>query len=234
MSNFYIHKFGRNADVDAATDDLWDFGSNYQFPTVATSTEIVGIANDLPNSDGVHSVVVEGLLADGTEVSEVATLNGATPVVLTNSFFRVNRMYVDTVGASGTNSGNIDVSHSGSATLGRINPSEGQTMQAIYTMPAGVSGHFTRWSLTAGRFGAGNIDTAASVRLQTRESGKGWRTKDSARITDQAGMDRHYKGRSSSLALKPLTDIRVRFTAINTNNIEANGSFEIEAFRDVR
>jgi hypothetical protein len=71
MSDFFLHKFGRNPDLNTAQDDVWDYGSNYQFPAVATSTQLVGLANDIPSSDGVHSVSVEGLLADGTEVTEV-------------------------------------------------------------------------------------------------------------------------------------------------------------------
>jgi hypothetical protein len=127
MGDFYLHKYGRNADVDGV-EDIWDFGSGYLFPTVATTTEIVGLANDIPSSDGVHSMKIEGLLADGTEVTEVATLNGATPVVLTNSFYRINRMKIDAVGAAGINSGNIDVSHTTPWAIS----STGQTSSAVH------------------------------------------------------------------------------------------------------
>jgi hypothetical protein len=233
MSNFYIYKFGRANDVDAACD-VYDVSSgNYEFPTVATSTQVVGIANDIPSSDGVHSVRIEGLLADGSEVSEVATLNGATPVVLTNSFYRVNRAYILATGATGINSGQINVTHSGSATLARISPLEGQTLQAIYTMPAGVSGAIAAWHVDAARE-ASQVTVAASVRLQTRENGQGWRTKDSGIAGNANSLDRRYVGETSAVVVKPMTDIRIRITSLNTNNVSASAGFEIIGFRDVR
>lgn len=233
MSNFYVHKFGRAADIDAANVDIWDVSSgNYEFPTVATSTQVVGLANDLPSSDGVHSVMVYGLLADGSEVTEVATLNGATPVVLTNSFYRVNRMHIDTVGASGVNSGFIDVTHSGSATLARISPLEGQTQQAIYTIPAGVTGSIAAWHVEASRE-TSQVDVKTSVRLQTRENGKGWRTRDSGLAGTTQSLSRKYVG-ETAVPVKPLTDIRVRVTAVNTNNASVTAGFEITGFRDIR
>ena len=232
MANFYLHKYGRNADVDGV-EDVWDFGSGYLFPTVATTTEIVGIANDIPSSDGVHSVIIEGLLANGTEVTEVATLNAATPVVLTNSFYRINRMKIDAVGAAGINSGNIDVSHTGSATLSRISPLEGQTLQAVYTMPAGVSGNFKNWYVDAGQSGLFN-NVKASARLQTREVGKGWSTKGAVEFTHEVPVQRVFQVVGDTTAIKPLTDIRVRITAINTENVIVNAGFEIEGFRDIR
>jgi hypothetical protein len=214
MGDFYLHKYGRNADVDGV-EDIWDFGSGYLFPTVATTTEIVGLANDIPSSDGVHSMKIEGLLADGTEVTEVATLNGATPVVLTNSFYRINRMKIDAVGAAGINSGNIDVSHTGSATLSRISP------------------HFKNWYVDAGQSGLFN-NVKASARLQTREAGKGWRTKGAVEFTHEVPVQRVFQVVGDTTAIKPLTDIRVRITAINTENVIVNAGFEIEGFRDIR
>ncbi len=233
MSNFYVNKFGRAGDVDAGTVDVWDVSSGvYEFPTVATSTQVVGLANDIPSSDGVHSITVEGLLADGTEVTEVATLNGATPVVFTNSYFRVHRAYIGAVGATGTNSGFIDISHSGSATLARISPLEGQTQMAVYTMPAGVRGNISAWRVDAARESS-QVDVQTSVRLQTRDSGQGWRTRDSGLAGNTQSLNRVYTG-GASVNVKPLTDIRIRVTAVNTNNVSVTAGFEINGFRDVR
>jgi hypothetical protein len=232
MSDFYLHKYGRNADVDGA-EDIWDFGSYYLFPTQATTTQIVGLANDIPSSDGVHSVKIEGLLANGQEVTEVATLNGTTPVILTNSFYRINRMYIDAVGASGVNSGNILVSHSGSATLSMISPLKGQTMQAIYTMPVDASGHFKNWYVDGGQTGLFN-NVKATAELQTREVGKGWRTKAAVEFTHSNPVQRVFQSIGGTTAVKPLTDIRVRITSINTQNVIVNAGFEIAGFRDIR
>ena len=167
MSDFYVNKYGRAGDVDAAMD-VYDVSTgSYEFPTVAFQTQIVGLANDDVSSDGVHSVQVEGLDINGADISEVATLTGATPVTLANSYYRVNRAFIKAVGATLTNSGNISVTHTGSATLARISPLEGQTLQAIYTMPAGVSGNIVAWRSDAARE-ATQVAFQSTLKLQTR------------------------------------------------------------------
>jgi hypothetical protein len=231
MATYWIHKFGRNADVDGA-EDIWDGGSNYLFPTVAFQTEIVGIANDIPSSDGVHTVEVQGLDFNYAEISEVATLNGATPVVLANSYYRVNRAFVRAVGNSLINSGNISISHTGSAELSRISPSEGQTLQTIYTMPAGVSGHVVDWHCNAGRIGA-KIDVECELRFQTRVESEGWRTRGVLEMEDGFDYVRKYES-PNAVIVDPKTDIRMRVAAVNTDNVAISGGYEIEAFRDQR
>lgn len=234
MSDYWVRKFGRAADVDAADTDIYDVSTGtYEFPTVATSTQVVGIANDLPNSDGVHSVIVEGLLADGSEVSEVATLNGATPVVLTNSYFRVNRMYIQAVGASGVNSGEIRCTHSGSATLALISPLKGQTLQAVFTMPAGVNGAIYQWNVDAARESS-QVNVQGGFELQVRHNGEGWRTQDAGLAGNTQSVHRDYWNMPSPIAVKPLTDVRIRCTAINTNNVAVTANFVVKGFRNIR
>lgn len=131
------------------------------------------------------------------------------------------------------NSGNIDISHSGSATLGRIAPLEGQTQMAVYTMPAGVTGRFKSWYMDAGQSGLFN-NVKGTANLQTREAGKGWRTKQSAEFTHTSPISRQFEVDAKSMVIPPLTDIRVRISAINTDNVICNAGFEIAGFRDVR
>ena len=231
MSDFWINKYGRNIDVDAA-EDIWDGGSNYLFPAVAFATQIVGGANDDVSSNGVHSVEIEGLDINGIEITEVATLTGATPVTLANSFYRVNRAYIKAVGANQINSFDISISHVGSATLSKISAEEGQTLQCVYTLPAGVRGNIAAWRANAARIG-NKTDVSASMRLQTRVPGEGWRTKDSAEIINGVAFAQQYVS-PQSITVAPMTDIRLRCTAINTNDVAISGGFEITGFRDIR
>jgi hypothetical protein len=232
LSNFWVNKFGRAGNVDAAMD-VYDVSTgDYEFPSVAFETRIAGLANDDVSSDGVHSVRVEGLDSNGVEITEVATLTGATPVVLANSYYRINRAYVEAVGASLVNSGNIDITHTGSATLARISPQEGQTLQAVYTMPAGVSGNVVGWRADAARE-ATQVVVQASLRLQTRNPGAGWRTRDSGLAGNTNSLNRGFKT-PQSVVVRPLTDIRVRVTAVNTDDGVVSAGFEVEGFRDIR
>ena len=230
--DYWVNKYGRAADVDAAMD-IYDVSTgDYEFPTVAFETKIVGLANDIPSSDGVHSVRIEGLDINGAQITEVQTLNGATPVTLANSYYRVNRAYVEAVGASGVNSGNISITHTGSATLARISGLEGQTLQAIYTVPAGINGTIVGWRGDAARE-ASQVAVNASLRLQTREAGKGWRTRDTGVAGTTRGLDRKFQS-PSAITVKPLTDIRLRVTAVSTSNAAISGGFEFKGFVDQR
>ncbi len=230
MSNFSLRKFGRNPSIASGPEDIWDGGSNYLFPAVAFETQIVGLANDDVGSDGIHTVQVEGLDINGVEISEVATLTGATPVTLANSFYRVNRMGVLATGANLTNSGNISVSHTGSAELARISPQQGQTLQAIYTMPAGVSGRLVSLHVSAGTPGQ-IFSVAGTMIIQTKSPGAGWRTKDSLEFGREYAIDRRYQ--TDGISIGPLDDIRCRVTTVNTT-MAISAAFEVDGFRDVR
>ena len=232
MSNFFLHKYGRADDVDAATD-IYDVSTgDYEFPTVAFQTEIVGGASDDVTSDGIHGVQVEGLDINYAEISEVTTLTGATPVVLANSYFRVNRAFILSDGGNGVNSFDISVSHTGSATLARINAEEGQTLQAVYTMPAGVSAHVISWHVNAARV-AVKVDVQASMRFQTRKFGESWRTKDTSEVSNTQDVVRKFQT-AVGIELAPRMDIRLRCVAINTDNVAVSGGWEAEGFRDIR
>ena len=228
--NFYVNKYGRAGDVDAALD-VYDVSSgNYEFPTVAFATEVFGLANDHPSSNGVHSIQIEGLDINGADITEVATLNGVTPVAV-SSYFRVNRSFIKAVGSSLVNSGSIVIRHVGSATLARITGLEGQTLQAIYTMPANASGNIVAWRVDAARE-ATQVAFQAAMRLQTRNPGEGWRTRDSGLAGNTNSLNRVFET-PEPISVKPLTDIRVRVSAVNTDDGVVSAGFEIKGSRSL-
>lgn len=225
---FWLHKFGRNSDVDAA-EDVWDYGGNYAFPAVAFETAVVGGLSDMVSSNGVHSVRVEGLNAAGQEIFDVATLNAVTPVVLSNSYYRVNRAYVLTTGGVEVNSYDIRVTHTGSTVpLAQISAQQGQILQAVYTLPVNVSAHLLHLYADAALV-ASKIDVAGSIKFETREPGKSWRVRATANIGNSAPVDRRFY--TTAQAIKPLSDVRVRVTAVNTANVFVNAGFELAGHR---
>jgi len=229
MSDYWLRKYGRNADVDGA-EDVSDVGSKV-WPTVAFQTEIVGGLNDMVDSDGIWTVGIEGVNAALAEVTEVVTLNAATPVNLANSYYRINRMYTK-AGSVDLNEANIVARHTGSANLAIISSAEGQTLQTQFTMPLGVTGHVLGWNASAGRVGATGIDVFASMRLQTRNADETWRTRDSAEVRNGVDMERQF--RTPVVVIKPGADVRIRCVSINTDNVAISGAFELEGFRDQR
>lgn len=219
---WHFRKFGSNFDVDAA-EDIVSQGGDQAFPTVAFQTEVLGGANDAVGSNGVYSIEVDGVLANYVRATEVATLTGATPVVLTNSYYRMNRMQVLTAG-SAVSSFNIICRHTGSATLAIINSNEGQTLKASYTVPASYAGYIDQWGASVSRSGQ-RTDAAAAVRLQVRKPGSVWRTKDANDI--QNGMNFFRNLPEGDVNVTPGDDIRVRITGVNTDNLLAHAHFSI-------
>lgn len=232
--DFSLHIHGHYSTVSESTD-VWNVGGVYEFPIVAFQTEVVGGASDIPSSNGIHSVNVEGLDINGIEITEVATLNGAIPVVLTNSYFRINDLETLLSGGVEVNSFNIGVSHTGSATLARINAGDGRSMMAIYTTPNNIAANFLRWHGSASR-PLKKDDVSAAVSLQQRQAlnGGGWRTVDAAEITDVEPFNEIYSApKAKSLTIKPFSDIRIRITGVSTNAVIAHAGFEIEGHRSL-
>jgi len=83
-------------------------------------------------------VRIEGCGANFVELTETIALNGTTNVTTTQSFLRINAMYV----TNGTNVGTITAKIS-STTYAQINAGVGQTQMSIYTVPAGYTFHLS-------------------------------------------------------------------------------------------
>ena len=133
-----LHKFGYNPAITTATDpeDVWDAGGVYPWPTAAAATNIVSTdADDTDGGSGARTVWVQGLDSDGMLIDETVTLNGTSQVNLTQQFYRVFRARVVLSGATGTNEGDIQIRHNTTA-LAQISQGYGQTLMAIYTVPA--------------------------------------------------------------------------------------------------
>ena len=148
----FINKFGVNQDIDLATDpeDIWTVGGLYPFATfnTAQTLEVVSTsANDDDGGSGANTMTVQGLDDNLEEQEETITLDGTSAVTLSGTWKAVNRMFVNTTGATGYNEGNINCQVSGGgqvvsqiafrlALLGN-NEGKNQTEQAIYRVPAG-------------------------------------------------------------------------------------------------
>ena len=128
---YVVWKFGRSTDITTSTLDVWQHNSEYVFPISASTLSAVSTTAD------TTEITIEGLDADYNTILETINLNGITPVVTTNSFIRVNRAY-NSNGADLT--GNVSISD-GANLLAYIQSSTNQTLQAIYTVPAGYTAY---------------------------------------------------------------------------------------------
>ena len=57
-----INKFGRNADIDVGTEDIWGAGGTWVEPTAATTVAVVSSsASDASAGTGARTITVNGL-----------------------------------------------------------------------------------------------------------------------------------------------------------------------------
>lgn len=161
-----VYKFGRNPSVGTTEVVIWDAGGSYPFPVSSDTLTVVSDSSlDTGAGTGARTITLEGLDENWNSISETLTLGGLTPVVGIKQFLRIFRAYNVTSGGLEVNQGTITVKHTTSGdTLAEISPTDGQTLMAIYTVPAGKIATLKRF---AAGTGAGKD---AVIRLRTRDN----------------------------------------------------------------
>lgn len=177
----FNHKFGAAPSMAQTTASVWDVDDTiYPWDALAGGS-VVNIERN-STSDTGKTVTVQGLDTSGNFLQEEITITGADQ---TGSavFERVNRAFVS---SGATNVANIDIEAgaAGGTTVGRITAGLGQTLMALYTIPAGKTGYLLHGTASGSsdtdatgfmmvRFGAGDYGTSAfrvghSFELQLR------------------------------------------------------------------
>jgi hypothetical protein len=140
-----IHKFGAvPAMSQNTTGTIWDKNDTLYPWSVWTTSGIItaSIANV---SDAGKVVTVLGLDNDFNPASDTFTLSSTQTVAGTTQFRRVYRAYI----SSGDNNvGDVNFTKNGTDVL-RITATKGQTLMAIYTIPAGKTGYLYQGVCTA-------------------------------------------------------------------------------------
>ena len=235
MSTYgYVGKFGRTPDIDnlATNEEVWDGTGAYTFLTVATELTVSSSsALDITTGTGARSVTVFYLDANWREQSAVVPLNGQNASATTITCIRVYRAYITTVGTGGVNAGDIWIG-SGALTNGvpanknaGILTGLGQTLMAIYSVPAQAVGgaKVVKWYATCGAAQA----AYATVALQTREFGEGWRTRRVLNIGEGGkGGEEFPEGLTPTVSAK--ADIRIRVLTNGVINTSIAAGFDLE------
>ena len=131
--------FGFNASQSTTMRTVWELSNttDYVFPASALNMTVASDIGDT-SDDGVQVKLI-GLDINYQEISEVVTINNATPPVTTAGFFRIN----DFVTISGNATGNITATN-GATTYSRITAGTGKAQAAAYTVPAGCDFYLFR------------------------------------------------------------------------------------------
>ena len=217
----HINKFGyREIPSDStayytlySAYDKDDTGSDYLFPTAA-STAAVSSSNGGEDNGG--TVKVDGLDINYNEVTETITV-GQTGSV---SFFRVHRAKMVTAGAGNdVNEGNITVTVDGKS-VAYIPAGYGQTLQCVYTIPAGKTGYLFQVDV-----GVDEKEKPVKARVVTRDNtvtNPSWQTK--AFVV----MESNFISFEPTIppGLPEKTDIKLEAN-VETGDIEVSGGFDL-------
>ena len=219
-----VSKFGRNPGVKSADyESIWDGSNLYPWPTAAETLNVVSTdTDDSSSGTGARTVEIEGLNSSWAVITETVSMNGTTNVTTTNSFLRVYRARVVTAGSSGVNEGTITMTNTTSsnviAQISVDNSGFGQTLMAIYTIPAGKTGYLISIN------GSSSKDNEHSFRLLARDntvSNAAWNTKEF--LNARGGFNLYKKFAINKYTEK--TDLD--FQAIASAASAASGGFEL-------
>ena len=235
----HINKFGHNPAIETGTDpeDVWHGGGVYPFyPLTAQTLEVLSDsveddADKEPAGTGAYTIIIYGLDGNFNEVNETVTLNGAGIVALTeHTYRRVYRAIILTAGSSGSNVGNIVVRiASAGASAAYIATADGQTQQAIYTIPEGKTGFFIKGyvGVSAGGVGASNESAIFQWKLRANNGVAGaWQVNGQIECTTRGSSWWQYKYGIPAGPISEMSDIKIECTEVSTT-LGVVGAFDL-------
>ena len=128
----HINKFGYRDTIPNSFQTVWDGTTDY----VYSAASVVTAVSDTPASDDGGTVEVQGLDQNYNVVTETLTIGGAAS---TAQFLRVFRARMVTANTGSTNVDEIRIQNGGTDEA-IIKAGAGQTLMALYTIPAGKTG----------------------------------------------------------------------------------------------
>jgi len=212
-----VHVTGYNSDIDSGSDEtVWAAGGLYPW-SVWDSTRLITVVSASTLDQG--SVVVSGLDANYNPITEEINCAGTTPTTGAIQFKRVNSAVYKN--GSANNAGAITLTANGN-TVGLITTGIGQTLNGIYTVPAG----HTAYILT-GDFSVQKGEDS-QVRFFIRPFGQGFRI---AHISECFESTYRYDF-IAPIAMSEKTDLDVQASLVETNNTRATTNFSMILVRN--
>ena len=139
----FNHKFGAVPALSInTTGSVWDVNDTLYPWTALDTPAVVNIERNNVADEG-HTVTVQGLDADYNFQEEEIVISG-TDTIGTKLFRRVNRAFCTDDGSTNTGDIDIEAGAAGGTTVARITAGKGQTLMAVYTVPAGYTAYITQ------------------------------------------------------------------------------------------
>lgn len=214
-----VLKFGSNPNISTTEQDIWTPGGSLTYLTsAATATIVSDDVNDDDGDTGARTIKIEGLDGSYAVTTEDITMNGTTGVTTTNSYLRIYRMQVLTAGSSEVNEGTITAT---STTVQADIPAEqGQSLMAIYTVPAGYSAYIFQYYFSIQKSNNISVD----FRFFVRPFGGAWNLK-SILGGDSTGNSLGSRKWNSPLKITEKSDIRM--TALSSGTGDVSSGFDL-------
>lgn len=201
-----ISKFGYNPAIpNNGFETVWDGSNVYTYsstPAVATIT-----SDDADDNGG--TVEVQGLDTNYNQVTETLTIGGAPGSIL---FRRVFRATLLTANTGTVNIGAVTVTVN-SIAVAIISETRGQTLMAIYTIPAGYTGYLLQLDTGCRKDNEHEI----SFVVRSEVAGSAWQTKSF--LTTRGGFtEKNFK---LPIAIPEKHDVEVQAKANATSAVSA-------------
>ena len=207
-----VHVTGYNSDVDAGADEtVWGAGGKYPWSVWSTARVVTVVSSSALDTG---SVVVTGLDASYNVISEEVDCNGTTPTTGTTQFIRVNSCVYKN--GSSNNAGVITIT-ANSNTIGLIEVGIGQTLNGIYTVPAGHTAY-----IVTGDFSVQKGEDS-QVRFFIRPFGQGFRIAHIGEVFE--GTYRY--DFPVPVPMTEKTDLDVQAALVKTNNTRVTTNFSM-------
>lgn len=212
-----VHKFGAVPAMSQNTGGtIWDVDdTNYPWSAFSSGASTVTV-DRADAGDADKDVYIQGLDASYNIVDDTVTLTNATGNTSTQSFLRVFRAYI--TGSSSTNVGDVDIKV-GSTVVARINEDKGQTLMAVYTVPAGYTGYLMQGIATC----QDGADATGDMFLRYFGS-DAFRVGHSFEFSGDGGPY-HYKF-TVPISIPEKSDIDIRAT-VRSNNARLTAAFDL-------
>ena len=211
VNNFQgIQKFGYNSSVGTSFETIWDGGGDYTFLTSAGTA--TATSSDT-SSDNNGTVRIYGLDSNYDLAEETITIGGSAG---STSFIRVFRALMLTATTGNANVGTITITVS-STTVAQIQPTYGQTLMALYTVPRKYQAYLVQLDVGSSK----DLENEIKFRIKNIDNGNVWNTRSF--ITTRGGFtEKNYHVPEIIIAK---TDIEMRAKSSATSSI--SGGFEL-------
>lgn len=222
-----INKFGANYDIGNSPEVIWEGGGDYNWLDNPVFLQVSSSdVDDTNGGSGAWNVTLSGLDENWLEYSETVTLNGQTPVNTTGEFIRINRVIVEQSGATNYNEGTIYIS-TGTKVAGvpsdstqvyaQVRSEHGQSLMAIYTVPADKKGFLVK----------GFITSDGSKPFYAHYYNRPFGGSRNVKFDFDFERDFIYEFKPVSGPLQPKTDLWVEAEASTAGTSKVSGGFDL-------